>query len=412
VILTWQQLVGRASVQHDRRHAQLLDATGRYEDALAAFERTLEREPRNLAAHREYNHLLYRLRRDERFLVSYDEALARAPASLSLRLDKAWFLLNAGRFAEARALYAHVLAVEPANAVAATGVAVALEKMGQLEAALAAYRAAIVGHPKDVNLYSSIASTLLKIGEPLQAAEVAQRGLEIAPADQLCLAALSVAWRLRGDTREEWLCRYDEFIRVFDLEPPEGFASMLTFNEQLNAFLDRYHHGTREFVNQSLRGGTQTPQDVIGVGHHLIDLLQRRMDEAIGRYITALSDEVHPFAGRRATGFIYTGSWSSRLHDGGSHANHVHPRGWISSCYYVALPDVISDESRREGWLKFGEPSCDFGLKEPICRVIQPRSGQLVLFPSYLWHGTIPFHQPTAARTTIAFDIVPATGCA
>jgi len=30
-----------------------------------------------------------------------------------------------------------------------------------------------------------------------------------------------------------------------------------------------------------------------------------------------------------------------------------------------------------------------------------------VLFPSYLWHGTIPFRD-TAARTTIAFDVTPA----
>jgi len=29
-----------------------------------------------------------------------------------------------------------------------------------------------------------------------------------------------------------------------------------------------------------------------------------------------------------------------------------------------------------------------------------------VLFPSYTWHGTVPFHDK-AARTTIAFDVVP-----
>jgi len=29
-----------------------------------------------------------------------------------------------------------------------------------------------------------------------------------------------------------------------------------------------------------------------------------------------------------------------------------------------------------------------------------------VLFPSYMWHGTVPFHDK-AARTTIAFDVVP-----
>jgi hypothetical protein len=37
---------------------------------------------------------------------------------------------------------------------------------------------------------------------------------------------------------------------------------------------------------------------------------------------------------------------------------------------------------------------------------IKPIPGTLVLFPSYMWHGTVPFHAP-ASRTTIAFDAVP-----
>jgi Putative 2OG-Fe(II) oxygenase len=38
---------------------------------------------------------------------------------------------------------------------------------------------------------------------------------------------------------------------------------------------------------------------------------------------------------------------------------------------------------------------------------VQPAPGRLVLFPSYMWHGTIPFHD-AQPRTTIAFDVVPA----
>jgi hypothetical protein len=42
-----------------------------------------------------------------------------------------------------------------------------------------------------------------------------------------------------------------------------------------------------------------------------------------------------------------------------------------------------------------------------IRRTIQSRPGTLVLFPSYLRHGTIPFHAEQT-RTAIAFDVVPA----
>jgi hypothetical protein len=43
---------------------------------------------------------------------------------------------------------------------------------------------------------------------------------------------------------------------------------------------------------------------------------------------------------------------------------------------------------------------------EVIQRHVQPTPGTLVLFPSYFWHGTIPFNT-TDERITVAFDVVP-----
>jgi hypothetical protein len=171
--------------------------------------------------------------------------------------------------------------------------------------------------------------------------------------------------------------------------------------------LDRLHSGTGEFLGQSLRGGTQTPDSLFGAGHPLVRRLQARIDSCVERYIAELpEDAAHPFLSRRAGSFRYVGSWSSRLRDQGFHVNHLHPMGWISSCYYVAVPDAVKDEAARQGWIKFGEPSFDVPLKMPVRRAIQPVTGRLVLFPSYMWHGTVPFRD-TAARTTIAFDVVP-----
>ena len=47
-------------------------------------------------------------------------------------------------------------------------------------------------------------------------------------------------------------------------------------------------------------------------------------------------------------------------------------------------------------------------LADPVRRAVQPWVGRLVLFPSYTWHGTVPFHAPQN-RTTIAFDAIPAS---
>jgi hypothetical protein len=199
---------------------------------------------------------------------------------------------------------------------------------------------------------------------------------------------------------------YESLIGIFDLAPPEGFSSMEDFNAELFAYLLCLHPKTREPLDQSLRGGTQTPDHLFGAGHVLVDKLEARIRSAIAQYVRALKESAdHPFLSRRSGEFRYAGSWSSRLGDCGFHKNHMHPEGWISSCYYVRVPDSTNEIETKQGWIKFGEPNFDAGLTNPVRRVVQPIAGRLALFPSYMWHGTIPFRG--AARMTLAFDALP-----
>jgi hypothetical protein len=41
----------------------------------------------------------------------------------------------------------------------------------------------------------------------------------------------------------------------------------------------------------------------------------------------------------------------------------------------------------------------------PPLATVEPKPGRLVLFPSFLFHGTRPF--ASGERLTIAFDLVP-----
>jgi uncharacterized protein (TIGR02466 family) len=94
------------------------------------------------------------------------------------------------------------------------------------------------------------------------------------------------------------------------------------------------------------------------------------------------------------------------LRNAGYHASHVHPRGWISSAFYVDLPDGMAQASTQDGCLAFGEPSIATEPPLHAQRVVRPEPGKLVLFPSYFWHGTVPFHSEKT-RLTVAFDVVP-----
>jgi hypothetical protein len=55
-----------------------------------------------------------------------------------------------------------------------------------------------------------------------------------------------------------------------------------------------------------------------------------------------------------------------------------------------------------------GETNPDTSPALPAERWVQPEEGKLVLFPSYVWHGTQAFDRGDQ-RLTVAFDVVPAS---
>jgi tetratricopeptide (TPR) repeat protein len=387
----------------DNRRINILHQLGRFDDCVALYERILERHPDDAGIHRAYNSLLYRLGRKDQYLTSYDWA----PQTREILLGKAGMLALQKRGAEAEQIYSSLLARDPLDAAASAGWANSLSLMGRHGEAVAAFETMLSRRGANIGAFSGAAAAALMAGDPQKAESFCQAGLRQAPHDQSCLAMLGTAWRLQGNEQDEQLNGYDSLIRVFDLEPPQGFSSMAVFNAELGGELERLHPKTKAYLEQSLHGGSQTEGYLFGAGHVLVEKLRARIEEALSAYIASLApDEQHPFLARRRHSFGYAGAWSSLMREQGFHVNHLHPQGWISSCYYVTVPEVARDESAKQGWIKFGEPELEVALKDPIRRAVQPVPGRLVLFPSYMWHGTIPF-QDAALRTTIAFDAVP-----
>ena len=97
--------------------------------------------------------------------------------------------------------------------------------------------------------------------------------------------------------------------------------------------------------------------------------------------------------------------WATVLDEGGHQTPHIHPSGWLSGVYYVAIPP--GDGGDEHGWIEFGRPPPEYAFREPPkTKALRPRAGLLVLFPSYFYHRTLPF-SGTATRISIAFDVVP-----
>jgi uncharacterized protein (TIGR02466 family) len=223
----------------------------------------------------------------------------------------------------------------------------------------------------------------------------------------MTLGHLSLAYRWTDSAKARALFDPAKYVREFKIAPPPGFASVNAFNEALRAELTELHSSRVGPLFQTLQNGTQTRDDLFSRPTRVVQALRERILEAVAAYIRDLeSDLSHPFASRRDEQFSFAGSWSCLLRANGFHTNHIHAKGWISSAYYVSLPDAVSESQDRQGWLKFGESNLLLGEADAPERFVQPEVGKLVLFPSYFWHGTVPFSSDDT-RLAVAFDISP-----
>jgi tetratricopeptide (TPR) repeat protein len=316
-------------------------------------------------------------------------------------------LLRAGRTGEAAAILRKAGDEYPDAAEVDASLAVVLQERGELPEALQLAEQAHVALPDSTDTTDTLVALLLQLGKPEQALPLIAQQRVQSPLDQRWLAHAATASRLQGSEEYSALYDYERFVGVFDLPAPAAYESREAFNRILAERLRCLHKFTAHPLDQSLRHGTQTVRDLANCDDAVIADFLKLVEAPLQQYREQLrSDEKHPFLRRNRGTHALAGCWSVQLRQGGFHVNHIHPKGWISSVYYVEVPDEVSDASARAGWLKFGEPRRTTPGAEPAW-FVKPEVGRLVLFPSYLWHGTIPI-SGEEPRMTIAFDVVPA----
>lgn len=368
----------------------------------AGLDRAIARLEKQLRAHpvwAEGHVTLARLRwmRAERdsFASSFEAAVARAPANAELWRTWVDSLMQAAFFDDALAIIRRARAAagdDPAFFVLET---VCYAEKGETETADRLF--ARIGPIQDITLAARYMRHLLRAGRPEVASAFARRWEGRDP-EHMLVPYVSAAWRLTGDARWHALEGDPRLIGVYDLA--EAIPSLAELAERLRGLHLLRHHP----VNQSVRGGTQTDGPLFSRIDPEIRALRAAVLAAVEQHVAQLPppNPVNPTLIARRAPIRFAGSWSVRLTGEGFHVNHFHPQGWLSSAFYVSLPEPAMGGPDRAGWLSLGEAT-ELGLQlEPI-RLVEPKPGRLVLFPSTMWHGTRPF--AAGERLTVAFDV-------
>ncbi|KAA5804434.1 hypothetical protein F1654_00010 [Alkalicaulis satelles] len=294
---------------------------------------------------------------------------------------------------------------EPGNVLLQCQAAHMLNQHGRTQAALARARRAMELAPDQFVALEAWTNACLAAGDSAGARDGASRMLALAPDNQQAVNLQAMVWRMTGDARFGEVYDYDSFVRAQTIDAPPGWSSRADYLKDLAAELKAAHPYAAHPFGQSVRHGSQRP-DILSVQTPAIQAFRTAMSPLVDAYIDGLGAGADPLRRRRSAQWRIHGIWSVWLPPGGFHADHVHPQGWLSSAFYVELPSAV-DSGGREGWIRFGESGIPAAPAQTAQHWVRPEPGMLVLFPSYMWHGTVPFGGKEA-RLTMAMDIVPA----
>lgn len=396
--------VSSAELALNRGHALL--KLYRLDDAERAYVAAVSHKPIHIDAHVSLASLRF-MRGDSHFARDFIAVAAANPTDVRMQLALAQLLQRAGDAPAAQSTVRRAMEANGATPELQTVLAGLLQDEGRLEEALVEAERAAVARPGVAGIIERLVMIQLALGRLETASTHIAEQRSRDPLEQRWIAYESIAARLANTSRYRELCDYDRFVRVYDLpSPSREWSTVEEFNAALHTVLSGMHRFENHPLEQSLRQGTQTARSLLAESDPLIRQALKAFAEPLHDFLAHLDrSSVHPFLSRNTMRARIDKCWSVRLRRHGFHLNHVHPQGWISSAYYVSVPREVEDEAAMSGWLKFGEPMFAVSGCGPE-RLVQPRSGRLVLFPSYLWHGTTQIlgSQP---RVTIAFDALP-----
>lgn len=173
----------------------LLDRLGRFDEAVEHYERALELRPNFSQAHYNLATLLAKQGKTDEAIAEFGKALAGRPDNVDILSNMAFALAQQGKLGEAIEYYKKALEIEPDNVVVHGRLGLVLAGLGRLDEAIREFRIVLDAWPDDAEMHFNLGVLLEKQGKIAEAIMHYRKALQINPnytqASQRLKAALA-----------------------------------------------------------------------------------------------------------------------------------------------------------------------------------------------------------------------------
>ncbi len=203
------------------------------------------------------------------------------------------------------------------------------------------------------------------------------------------------------------LLNLDQLVFPVEIETPEDYENLQDFNTELARAIKDHPSLQWNPAGYVTRKGAITG-NVLLDAQPIFKAMEIAIRNGIELFLAALpSEPTHHFKRDLSRRFRMV-MWAVILDQEGHLETHIHEGSWISGVYYVSIPDFEQEiGTDAAGAIEFGRPAKQYDLHDGFTtRIVKPQDGRLVLFPSSMFHRTIPF-RAEAERICISFNCFP-----
>ena len=375
----------------------VLMAQGNPKEAMECYKKAISIKHGHAAAHNNLGNALGALGELKEAIASYQKALSINPDYINARFNLGSTYYDLGHYKNAAANYRAFIAKEPNHKIARNQLGDTFFKLNEFGEALRVFETAKTAHSS-----ARILECLFTLGEYDRFYDTQAQSSDVYKTNIRAAAISAFASQQLGRPDPHPFCKRPlDFVRMY--ETIEGADQSDGFLDHIIGLLGNMD-AVWEPRGRTTKGGFQTRASLFDEPTGHLAQLEQALRKQIEKYADEFAAEDCGFIQSFPKTLNLTG-WFVRLAKGGHQTEHLHANGWLSGVFYLRTPKTTNPE---EGAIELGLWGYDYPVLNnnyPKQRYY-PEQGNLILFPSSLFHRTIPIHS-AEDRLSIAFDLLP-----
>ncbi len=403
---------------------------GNFEKAKNCYEKAIKVDQNYPDAHNNYGVLLQNLGDMKSAITSFEKAVQINSNYISAYNNLANVFNEIGDYKKAIDCCNKAIKINPNYSSAYNNLGNAFKKLKDHKNAIISYSKAVKINPNYLSAYNNLGKIFRDLGKPNEAKKYFEKiNTSSARGEYLECIYFSDSLNayekilkklvtedplnLRVATIASYVSKKENITNIYPFcKNPLDFIftkniknELSPSNEFLENFLKKMHkiNSVWEPNSYTTKGGFQTMGNLFGSNDLEILKLKEIIEKQILQYRETYKDSQDFFIKKWPIKRKFRG-WHVKLLKQGHQKSHIHPEGWLSGVFYLQVPKVLN---KNEGAIEFTLYGYDYPNHKNLPNYIhKPKIFDLVLFPSSLFHRTIPFNSKED-RQSIAFDLVP-----